>query len=42
MFRWEVGRFGNLCERLEAAIANGELPTATDVDALRRFYLGVF
>ncbi|QPF93456.1 TetR/AcrR family transcriptional regulator [Bradyrhizobium commune] len=33
---------GNLRARLEAAIANGELPAATDIDALSRFYLSVF
>ncbi|GLR86218.1 TetR/AcrR family transcriptional regulator [Bradyrhizobium iriomotense] len=33
---------GNLRARLEAALANGELPAATDIDALSRFYLSVF
>jgi AcrR family transcriptional regulator len=28
--------------RIEAAVAGGELPAATDVDALSRFYLSVF
>ena len=32
----------DLRARLDAAVANGELPDATDVDALSRFYLGVF
>jgi AcrR family transcriptional regulator len=34
--------YGSLRARLEAAVANGELPAATDVDALSRFYLSVF
>jgi AcrR family transcriptional regulator len=33
---------GRLRARLEAAVANGELPVATDIDSLGRFYLGVF
>lgn len=33
---------GNLRARLNAGVANGELPAATDVDALSRFYLSVF
>ena len=33
---------GNLRARLEAAVANGELPAATDIEALSRFYLSVF
>ncbi|APG09377.1 TetR family transcriptional regulator [Bradyrhizobium japonicum] len=33
---------GNLRGRLEAAVASGELPAATDIDALSRFYLSVF
>lgn len=33
---------GNLRARLEGAVANGELPSATDIEALSRFYLGVF
>jgi AcrR family transcriptional regulator len=32
----------NLRARLEAAVASGELPGATDVNALSRLYLGVF
>ena len=32
---------GNLRSRLETAVANGELPAATDVDGLSRFYLSV-
>jgi AcrR family transcriptional regulator len=28
--------------RLESALAKGELPVATDIDSLGRFYLGVF
>ena len=32
----------NLRARLEAAVASGELPAATDVNALSRFYLSVF
>jgi AcrR family transcriptional regulator len=31
----------SLRARLETAVANGELPAATDVDGLSRFYLGV-
>ncbi|WP_247505151.1 hypothetical protein [Bradyrhizobium sp. 1] len=34
--------YGSLRARLEAAVANGELSAATDVDALSRFYLSVF
>jgi len=33
---------GNLRARIEAAIASGELPAATDIDALSRFYLSVY
>ena len=33
---------GNLRARLEAAVAKGELPAATDIDGLSRFYLSVF
>jgi len=33
---------GNLRARLEAAVAEGELPASTDIDHLSRFYLGVF
>ena len=32
----------NLSARIEGAVANGELPAATDIDALSRFYLSVF
>ena len=32
---------GNLRARLETAVAKGELPAATDVDGLSRFYLSV-
>ncbi|MDN3275329.1 TetR/AcrR family transcriptional regulator [Frankia sp. RB7] len=32
----------SLCARLAAAVASGELPGATDVAALSRFYLSVF
>jgi AcrR family transcriptional regulator len=33
---------GNLRARIEGAVASGELPPATDVDSLSRFYLSVF
>jgi AcrR family transcriptional regulator len=33
---------GNLRSRLEAALAEGELPDSTNVDHLSRFYLSVF
>jgi AcrR family transcriptional regulator len=33
---------GHLRLRLEAAVAEGELPPSTDVERLSRFYLGVF
>jgi len=33
---------GTLRSRLETAVANGELPAATDVDGLSRFYLSVY
>ncbi len=33
---------GNLRSRLEAAVAEGELPASTDIDHLGRFYLCVF
>ena len=33
---------GNLRSRLEAAVAEGELPASTDIDHLSRFYLSVF
>ena len=32
----------NLRSRLAAAVAEGELPTSTNIDHLSRFYLGVF
>ncbi len=32
----------NIRSRLEAAVANGEVPASTDVDGLSRFYLSVF
>jgi AcrR family transcriptional regulator len=32
----------NLRSRLEAAVADGELPASTDIDPLSRFYLSVF
>jgi AcrR family transcriptional regulator len=38
-------RLGMLCHlrlRLEAAVAEGELPPPTDIERLSRFYLGVF
>ena len=37
-----VEMLGMLRSRLEAGVANGELPTTTDIEALSRFYLGVF
>jgi hypothetical protein len=33
---------GNLRARIEGAVGSGELPAATDVEALSRFYLSVF
>lgn len=33
---------GNLRARIEAAMTGGELPAATDADALSRFYLSVY
>jgi AcrR family transcriptional regulator len=33
---------GNLRSRLEAAVAEGELPDSTNIDHLSRFYLSVF
>jgi AcrR family transcriptional regulator len=33
---------GRLRSRLETAVAEGELPTSTDIDGLSRFYLSVF
>jgi AcrR family transcriptional regulator len=37
-----VQMLGMLRSRLEAGVANGELPASTDIDNLSRFYLGVF
>src|SRR6202453_2545780 len=37
-----VEMLGLLRSRLEAGIANGELPPTTDIDALSRFYLSVY
>jgi hypothetical protein len=33
---------GRLRSRLEAGVANGELPASTGIDSLSRFYLGVY
>ena len=33
---------GMLRSRLEAGVANGELPTTTDIEGLSRFYLSVY
>ena len=33
---------GMLRSRLEAGVANGELPASTDIDSLSQFYLGVY
>ncbi len=33
---------GNLRSRLEAAVAEGELPASTNIEHLSRFYLSVF
>jgi hypothetical protein len=33
---------GNLQSRLKTAVTEGELPAATNVDRLSRFYLSVF
>ena len=33
---------GNLRARIEGAVGSGELPAATDVEAMSRFYLSVF
>jgi AcrR family transcriptional regulator len=33
---------GMLRSRLEAAVANGELPVSTDIESLSRFYLSVY
>src|SRR5258707_637366 len=35
-------RRGNLCSRLEGAVAQGELPASTNIDPPSRFYLSVF
>ncbi|AWO93398.1 AcrR family transcriptional regulator [Bradyrhizobium diazoefficiens] len=40
--RVRLDMLGNLRARLEAGLANGELPAATDIEALSRFYLSVF
>jgi AcrR family transcriptional regulator len=37
-----VEMLGMLRSRLEAGVANGELPTTTDIEALSRFYLTVY
>src|ERR1700730_18648741 len=37
-----VEMLGMLRSRLEAGVANGELPATTDVEGLSRFYLGVY
>src|ERR1700749_2371491 len=37
-----VEMLGMLRSRLEAGVANGELPTTTDIEGLSRFYLGVY
>jgi AcrR family transcriptional regulator len=37
-----VEMLGRLRSRLQAGVANGELPTTTDIDALSRFYLSVY
>jgi AcrR family transcriptional regulator len=37
-----VEMLGMLRSRLEAGVANGELPTTTDIDGLSRFYLSVY
>ena len=36
------GMLSHLRSRLQAAVAEGELPPSTDVECLSRFYLGVF
>jgi hypothetical protein len=40
--RIRVEMLGMLRSRLEAGVANGELPTTTDLDSLSRFYFGVY
>jgi hypothetical protein len=37
-----VEMLGLLRSRLEAGIANGELPATTDIEGLSRFYLSVY
>ena len=37
-----VDMLGMLRSRLEAGVANGELPPTTDIESLSRFYLGVY
>jgi AcrR family transcriptional regulator len=37
-----VDMLGMLRSRLEAGVASGELPATTDIEALSRFYLGIF
>jgi AcrR family transcriptional regulator len=37
-----LNMLNNLRSRLEAAVAEGELPASTDIDRLSRFYLSVF
>ena len=37
-----VDMLGMLRSRLEAGVADGELPPTMDIDALSRFYLGVY
>jgi AcrR family transcriptional regulator len=37
-----VEMLGRLRSRLQAGVANGELPPTTDIDALSRFYLSVY
>ena len=37
-----VEMLGRLRSRLQAAVANGELPTTTNIDALSRFHLSVY
>ena len=37
-----VEMLGRMRSRLQAGVANGELPTTTDIEALSRFYLSVY
>ena len=37
-----VEMLGMLRSRLEAGVANGELPTTADIEGLGRFYLSVY